>query len=45
LKPYKRGLENMIMKAIKMVDKGGLEKIAPKNVVTQEKEHPPQRIL
>jgi hypothetical protein len=26
-----------------MSDKGGLEKIAPKNEVTQEKVHPPQR--
>jgi hypothetical protein len=30
----------MIKWTSKMVDKGGLEKIVPKNVVTQEKAHP-----
>jgi hypothetical protein len=33
----------MIKRTSKMVDKGGLEKIAPKNEVTQEQAHPPQR--
>jgi hypothetical protein len=33
----------MIKRTSKMVDKRGLEKIASKNEVTQEKAHPPQR--
>jgi hypothetical protein len=33
----------MIKRTSKMVDKGGMETIAPKNKVTQEQVHPPQR--
>jgi hypothetical protein len=33
----------MIKWTSKMVDKGGLEKIMPKNELTQEKAHLPQR--
>jgi hypothetical protein len=41
---HHRNLNNqMITLTSKMVDKGGLEKITPKNEVTQEKVYPPQR--
>jgi hypothetical protein len=38
-----RGLANIIKQDLEKGKKGGLEKIACKYGVTQEKEHPPQR--